>query len=465
MVKKRRFLAGLLAAAFMTAAAPSASAQVQPPAITPAAIVQIGGQIAVQADTVKPAPAAPVFDTAKIDVSAMTEWRHDIHQHPETAYEEVRTAQKINDLLQSWGLETHTNIGKTGVVGILRGPNTDANSPAICLRADMDALPMTEAHPDLAYQSQTPGKDHACGHDGHVAMLLGAAKYLAETKNFTGTVYFIFQPAEEGGAGAKAMMDDGLFDIVKCDGIYGMHAWPGLKEGQIAVSPGSITAASDKFSIQIKGKGGHAAYPADNIDAISMAADIVAALHKVKDAAAPADEGAVLAVTMLHGGEAVNVMPETVELKGTVRTFSGATQDKIEKGMKDEVARIAAQYGATAEVTYERNYPSVVNAAAETKNAVAAANDAVGADNVVPFSRTMAGEDFSFYEAKVPGAYIALGQWDGVSAKTQLHSPQFNFNDNTLKTGASYWIALVQNNLPKKDAPPAAAQTAKPPAP
>lgn len=452
MAKKHRLLTGLLAASFLTAAAPAVYAQ------EPVATVE---QVQTVADTVT-APKA-VFDANKIDVTSMREWRQDIHQHPETAYEEVRTAAKVNELLQGWGIETHTNIGKTGVVGILRGPNTGPGSPAICLRADMDGLNLTETNTDIAYASQNPGKMHGCGHDGHVAMLLGAAKYLAETKNFSGTVYFIFQPAEEGGNGAKAMMDDGLFDIVKCDGIYGMHAWPALPAGQIAVSEGNITAAADKFTIKITGKGGHAAYPADNIDAIALAADIVAELHKMKDENIPESEGAVLAITMLHGGEAFNVMPEKVELKGTVRTFSTDSQDKIETGMKEAVARIAAKYGATAEVAYERLGPSVYNAPAETQSAKDAAIAAAGADNVVPFSRTQAGEDFAYYKEKVPGAFVVLGQWDGESPKSQLHNPKFNFNDETLQTGASFWIQLVQSKLPKQpDPPPPALQLPTP---
>lgn len=433
---KKRLLAGALAAAFMTAAAPlPAAAQEAPPAV-------------VQAQDTLAA-----FDTNKLDVTAMRAWRQDIHQHPETAFAETRTAEKINSLLQSWELETHTGIGGTGVVGVLKSADADENSPAVCLRADMDALPVTETNANMDYASQTPGKAHACGHDGHVAMLLGAAKYLAETKNFTGTVYFIFQPAEEGGAGAQKMIEDGLFDIVKCDGIYGLHTWPGLKAGQIAVGEGSITAASDRFTIKITGKGGHAAYPADNIDAIALAAEIVAELHKMRDREAPAGEGAVLAVTMLHGGEAFNAMPEKVELGGTVRTFSAGTQDKLEAGIKKTVQALAEKYGAQAEVIYSRGYPSVVNSPDETENARAAAIAALGAGNVVAFQRTMAGEDFSYYNARVPGAYVALGQWDGVGAKTQLHHPAFDFNDEVLETGASYWISLVQQELPKKAAP------------
>ena len=436
---KRRFLSGLLAAAFITAAAPPASF----------------------AQTAPAQQTAPVATVKKnVDVASMTEWRHDFHQHPETAFEEVRTAGKINELLTARGIEVHTNVGKTGVVGVLKGNNTGPGSPSIALRADIDALPITETA-TLPYASQTPGKSHACGHDGHTAMLLGAAKYLAETKNFSGTVYFIFQPAEERGSGAQAMIDDGMFNWVHADAIYGMHDWPGLQAGKIAVSEGAITSNTDEFHIRIIGKGGHAAYPADNIDVIQLGSDIVTALHQFKDKNIPAEEGAVLAVTMFNGGEAFNAMPTNVALAGTVRTFSGLSQDKIEQAVKDISARVAASYGAKVEVDYSRDAAAVVNRHDEVVNAQNAAGDVVGSSNVVGFSRTMAGEDFSAFTKYTPGAYVALGQWDGKSPKIQLHTPNFNFNDATLETGATYWVDLVERQLPAKPAAkPAAPGTA-----
>ncbi len=438
---KRRFLSGFLAAAFLTASAPGFAQDV--------------------AAAQQPAPiTAPALVKKNVDVAAMTEWRHDIHAHPETAFEETRTAKKITDLLTSWGLEVHTNVGKTGVVGILRGSNTGPTSPSICMRADIDALPITETD-GLPYASAVPGKSHACGHDGHTAMLLGAAKYLSETKNFTGTVYFIFQPAEESGGGAKAMVDDGLFQWVHCDGIYGMHDWPGLQAGKIAMSEGAITSNADEFKITLTGKGGHAAYPADNIDVIQLGSDIVTALHQFKDKNTPVEEGAVLAITMFNGGEAYNAMPTTVTLQGTVRTFSGATQDKIEQAVKDIPAQLAAKYGAKAEVEYDRDAPAVINSHDQIVNARQAASDVVGASNVTDFGRTMGGEDFSYFTQHVPGAYVALGQWDGKSKIIQLHSPNFNFNDATLETGATYWVDLVERQLPYKAPPPAQASTVK----
>ncbi|MEZ0224428.1 MAG: M20 family metallopeptidase [Alphaproteobacteria bacterium] len=428
----RRFLSGFLAAAFLTATTPAAFAQtVQQP----------------QAPQVNVQQQPSTGSKKSVDVPAMTEWRQDFHKHPETAFTEVRTAEKIDSLLRSWGLETHTNVGKTGVVGILKGPNAGPNSPSICLRADIDALPITEDASTLPYKSENPGKMHACGHDGHTAMLLGAAKYLAETKNFTGTVYFIFQPAEEAGNGAQAMIDDGLFKWVHCDGIYGMHAWPSLPAGTIAVAEGNITSNTDGFKITITGKGGHAAYPADNIDVIQLAADIVTELHKYKDKEIPADEGAVLAVTTMHGGEAFNAMPEKVSLAGTVRTFSATSQDKLEKAVKEISAKLSTAYGAKVEVQYDRLAASVYNSHDQTVNARAAAAEVVGDINVVVFPRTMAGEDFSAFTKFAPGAFIALGQNAG-GPKTQLHNPNFNFNDATLETGASYWVGLVERQLP-----------------
>ena len=435
---KRRLLSGFLAAAFAVAAAPPATFAQTP---------------AVQQQTVTTVKKS-------VDVASMTDWRHDFHQHPETAFEEVRTAGKIKELLTAWGIDVHTNVGKTGVVGVLKGNNTQGNSPTIALRADIDALPITETA-TLPYASQTPGKSHACGHDGHTAMLLGAAKYLAETKNFSGTVYFVFQPAEERGSGAQAMIDDGMFTWVKADAIYGMHDWPGLQTGKIAVSEGAITSNTDEFHIKITGKGGHAAYPADNIDVIQLGSDIVTQVHKYKDANIPADEGAVLAVTMFHGGEAFNAMPTEVNLSGTVRTFSGTSQDKIEQAIKDISQRVAASYGATVTVDYTRDAAAVVNSHDQVVNAQVAAADVVGASNVLPFARTMAGEDFSAFTKYAPGAYVALGQWDGKSPKIQLHSPNFNFNDATLETGATYWVDLVEKQLPYKPAP----VTPKPPPP
>ncbi|MFH1158256.1 MAG: amidohydrolase [Pseudomonadota bacterium] len=398
----------------------------------------------------KHCPPSGNLTAAFIDVSAMTEWRRDFHAHPETAYEEVRTAEKVNDLLRSWGIETHVNIGKTGVVGVLKGGNAGPGSPSVGLRADMDALPVTSDTAALPYTSKIPGKAHACGHDGHTAMLLGAAKYLSETKNFSGTVYFIFQPAEEVGAGARAMIEDGLFNIVRCDSIYGMHTSPytNIRVGQIGVDEGVITANSDTFSIGITGRGGHAASSADNIDIISLASEIVIELRRYREEEDPSGKEAVLAVTMFHGGEAPNAMPEKVALGGTVRAFSPDMRDKIEKAVRDIPERLAAAYSAKVSVEYKRGCSSVCNSREQTAHARAVATALLGAGNVVKTGRGMYGEDFSCFTERVPGAYIVLGQWDGKSPQNKLHSPGFDFNDATLETGASYWVRLVESLMP-----------------
>lgn len=431
--RKHRFFTGLLTAAFLAVAPPAFAQEAAVAEQDSSAVVSIIAQ-----EEVKPA----------LDVAAMREWRQDFHKHPETAYEEHRTAEKVAALLKSWGIETHTGIGGTGVVGILKSADADENSPAICLRADMDALAITENNPAIDYASVNDGKAHACGHDGHTAMLLGAAKYLAETKDFTGTVYFVFQPAEEGGAGAQAMLDDGLLDLVKCDGIYGLHIWPSLPAGQVAVAEGFITANSDRFTVKITGKGGHAAYPANNIDIVAMAADIIAELHKYKKDEIAGDEGAVLAVTKVHGGEALNAMPETLELGGTVRTFTDADQDKLEAAIQEISERLAKDYGATVEVNYNRGYPAIYNSPEETAAVREVLKAQLGEENVKEFNRTMGAEDFAYYTEQLDGAFIALGQWDGKSEKVQLHSPHFNFNDDVLETGAKYWTSLVEAQLP-----------------
>ena len=383
---------------------------------------------------------------AEIDIKSMTEWRQGFHANPETAYEEIQTSKKVTNLLSSWGIETHDNIGKTGVVGVLHGKKQDTDA-SICLRADMDALPITERNQSLPYSSKNKGKMHACGHDGHTAMLLGAAKYLSQTKNFNGTVNFIFQPAEEGGAGAKEMMKDGLFNKVSCDQVYGLHTWPDLPLGKIAIGEGNITASHDRFTVKIKGKGGHSAFPEHYIDSVSLASEIIMALHELKNDNIAPEEEAVLSITKIHGGEALNAMPETVELGGSVRTFTDKARNAIEKAIHDISSKLAKSYGASIEINYKRGYPSILNNKAEAVFARNVAAEVVGKKNVLPFTRTRGSEDFSYFSLEKPSAYIALGQGK-MHPKGVLHSPLFDFNDAALPLGAEYWVKLVERSMP-----------------
>jgi len=452
---KKRLTSRWLVGAFLSVALPlSGNSYSQQP------VSERGTVILSATKTSQPNQKFNISNSKDVDVGAMMNWRQDFHAHPEISYQEKRTAKKVKTLLQSWGLETYSNIGTTGVVGVLKGIGTEQSRPAICLRADMDALPLTEVNQKLSYASQSTGKMHACGHDGHTSMLLGAAKYLSETKNFSGTVSFIFQPAEEGGAGAKAMIDDGLFNIIKCDSIYGMHTWPSLPVGKMGIAEGNITSNSDRFTLKITGKGGHAAYPAHNIDVVALASELVTALHNYKAENITQEQGAVLAVTNIHGGEVLNAMPETLELGGTVRTFSTQTQDQIAEAIQYISNQLAKKYDASIEVNYKRGYPSVYNNPVQTQKARDAAISALGKEAVVSFNRTMAGEDFSYYTQYAPGAYVALGQWGGQSKKKRLHSPTFDFNDAVLKLGASYWVNLVEGELPKAKSAPQTKKTA-----
>ena len=420
MTKFKPFFRGLLAATFLAVALPQTSRSEQ---------------------LVEPIAASHLVDG--LDTMAMKDWRQDFHRHPETAFEEVRTAATVAKLLQSWGIETHTNIGVTGVVGVLRGKG--GGSGAICLRADMDALPIKEAPDHVPYASQEEGRMHACGHDGHTAMLLGAAEYLARTRNFSGTVYFIFQPAEEKGTGAKAMIKDDLFEKYSCERIFGMHAWPGLPAGTIGVSEGPITAAADVYSIEISGKGGHAAYPGFANSPVPVAADVIKNLAAYTPKSG--ETSAVFGVTTVHGGTAPNVIPDKVVLGGTVRTFSPKTRDEIENAIGQISADTAKGQNTEAKVDYTREVSAVINAAAETRTARKAAMEVSGG-NVVPTPPTMGAEDFSALSEKIPGAYVALGQAVPGRSQAFLHNSGFDFNDDTLALGASYWVRLVETALP-----------------
>ncbi|MBT6313635.1 MAG: amidohydrolase [Alphaproteobacteria bacterium] len=388
----------------------------------------------------------PIINSIAALEEQMTEWRRDFHMHPELAYQEVRTSGKVAELLESWGIEVTTGLGKTGVVGVIKG---SGDGPSIGLRADMDALPIDEMN-DTPWKSQNAGVMHACGHDGHTTMLLGAAKYLAETRNFNGTVNVIFQPAEEGYAGAKAMMDDGLFEKFPCDQVYGLHNWPQMPAGSIAAVPGPIMAAADKFDITVRGKGAHGAMPQNGVDPIVIGSQIVTALQSLVSRSKDPIETAVISITMFHAGAAFNVIPEEAVLSGTVRTFNPEVQDLIEAGMKRIAEGIASGMGGSAEVDFRRGYPATVNHEAQTQLAADVAGGIVGPENVRnDVDPTMGGEDFAFMLNEKPGCYLWLGQGGGASSEN-VHHPQYDFNDSVLPIGASVLARLVEELQPKR---------------
>lgn len=378
--------------------------------------------------------------------SEMTAWRRELHAHPQTAFEETFASDLIASKLTSWGIDTHRGLARTGVVGTITGQAPAAGQRARCvgLRADIDALDITEQN-DVPYRSIFPGKMHACGHDGHTAMLLGAARYLAETRRFTGTVHVIFQPAEENAGGGRVMVEDGLFDRFPCDVIFGMHNWPGIPVGQFAVCSGPIMAAFDVFEITIHGEGCHAAMPHLGVDPVVAAAQTVSALQTIASRNVNPLDQVVLSVTQIHGGETWNVIPGEVVLRGTVRTFRTSVQDQVEANMRRIVAGVAAALGCTADVHYERRAPATVNTAQETSVAAAAAALVAG-DSHVDRNATpsMGSEDFAFMLQKRPGCYIWAGNGPSDGGRI-LHNPRYDFNDELLPIGASYWACLAES--------------------
>ncbi|MBS7706005.1 M20 aminoacylase family protein [Chelatococcus asaccharovorans] len=369
-------------------------------------------------------------------------WRRDLHTHPELLYDVVRTAGVVADRLRSFGAdEVVTGIGRTGVVGLIRGKirGKDAG-PVIGLRADMDALPIEE-ETNLPYRSATPGIMHACGHDGHTAMLLGAARYLAETRDFAGTAVVIFQPAEEGGAGAKAMLDDGLLDRFGIQEVYGMHNMPGMVPGSFAIRPGAMLAAADRFRIVIEGKGSHAAHPHEGIDSVVAASHLVLALQTVVARNVDPLKNAVVSVTTVNGGDAFNVLPQRVTLTGTVRTLDPAVRDLCEARLTALARSIPAALGATAEVEFWRGYPVTMNNPDATRFAadVARSISSTGAVDT-GIQPIMGAEDFSFMLEQRPGAFIFIGNGDSAG----LHHPRYNFNDEIVTAGIAYWTSLVE---------------------
>jgi len=376
----------------------------------------------------------------------LTGWRRDIHAHPELGFEENRTAGLVAERLRAFGCEVHTGIGKTGVVGVLRAGNGKAT---VGLRADMDALPIQEAN-SFAHRSKRDGKMHACGHDGHTTMLLGAAKYLAETKNFDGTVNFIFQPAEEGIGGAQAMIADGLFDKFPCDSVFGMHNRPGLPVGKFAVRAGAMMAGGAFFDIDITGKGAHGARPESSVDTVVVAAQIIGALQTIVSRNAPPKETAVVSVTQIHAGNAYNVIPQTARLSGTVRAFSRDVMALVERSMRRIAKGVAEGLGATAEVDFRFIFAPLVNNATEAEFAARICAEVVGADNVVRDPPpNMASEDFSFMLEKVPGCYFNVGNGAGESV-CEVHNPGYDFNDAALPLGAAVLARIVETKLAKR---------------
>jgi hippurate hydrolase len=388
----------------------------------------------------------PVVNRIADSAAELTEWRRDIHAHPELGLQEHRTSELVASKLASWGIEVTRGIAGTGVVGTLRN---GAGTRAIGLRADMDALEMTEAN-DFAHRSLNPGAMHACGHDGHTTMLLGAARHLAETRNFDGTVHFIFQPAEEGLGGGRIMVEEGLFDRFPCDAVYGAHNDTNLPVGTMVAVAGSVSAASDRFWVRIRGKGGHAARPHRTIDPVIVGCHVVLALQSIVARRVDPQEAAVLSITQFHAGSTGNVIAEEAVLNGTVRTLRPEVQDEVQALLTSLAEATAAAHGAVAVVQYDRGYPPVVNAAEPTERAALAAARVLGEGKVIRERRPgMGGEDFSFMALRVPGCFVRIGQADGATGSTPVHNPRYDFNDAILPIGASFWSTLVEQELPR----------------
>ncbi|WP_298969939.1 M20 aminoacylase family protein [uncultured Roseobacter sp.] len=372
----------------------------------------------------------------------ITAWRRDLHEHPELLFDTHRTSALVAEKLTAFGCdEVVTGIGRTGVVGVIKG-NSDTSGKVIGLRADMDALPILE-QTGVEYASKTPGAMHACGHDGHTAMLLGAAKYLAETRNFDGTAVVIFQPAEEGGGGGREMCEDGMMDRFGIQEVYGMHNWPGRPLGSFAIRPGAFFAATDIFEIEVEGLGGHAAKPHETVDTTVVASQIVVALQTIASRFAdPVDQVVVSVTSFETSSKAFNVIPQRVALKGTVRTMSGEMRDLAETRLKKIATGVAESFGAEARVDYVRNYPVMVNHDEQTKFAADVATKISGSCADAPL--VMGGEDFAFMLEERPGAYILVGNGPGAA----VHHPEYNFNDEAIPAGCSWWAEIVEQRLP-----------------
>ena len=374
----------------------------------------------------------------------MTKWRRDIHQHPELGYEEIRTSDFVAAKLKEFGIEVHQGLAKTGVVGTIR----NGHGPSIGLRADIDALPLEEKN-TFKHASTNPGKMHACGHDGHTTMLLGAAKYLAAYKNFKGTVNFIFQPAEEGGAGGERMLQEGLFEKFPVDSVYGLHNWPGMEPGYFGVGAGPIMAAADVFDLTVFGRGGHAALPDQCVDPIVVASQIVSALQTIPSRNTHPVDSVVISVTQIYAGDTYNIIPDSARMHGTVRTFSEETKRKMPTSILRVAEGVCSAFGATCELDYIQSYPATINSVPETEISAKAVIDLVGEEKIIRNpTPSMGSEDFSYMLQARPGCYVLLGIGSGKGiGGCLLHSSRYDFNDEVLPIGASYWVTLVENEL------------------
>ena len=391
-----------------------------------------------------------IIDSITTQAASIAQVRRQIHANPELCFKEVQTADLVAAKLTEWGIPIHRGMGTTGVDGIIKHGTSDR---AIGLRADMDALPMQEYN-TFAHASKNAGKMHACGHDGHTAMLLAAAQHFSTQRNFDGTVYVIFQPAEEGGGGAREMIKDGLFDKFPMQAVFGMHNWPGMAVGKFAVSPGPVMASSNEFKIVIHGKGGHAALPHNSLDPVPVACQMVQAFQTIISRNKKPIDAGVISVTMIHAGEATNVIPDSVEIQGTVRTFTIEVLDMIEQRMREIAEHTSAAYGVTCDFEFERNYPPTINSNAEALFAAKIMGDIVGADNVLEQEPTMGAEDFAYMLMAKPGAYCFIANGEGDHREIghgggpcMLHNPSYDFNDDLIPLGATYWVRLVEEWL------------------
>lgn len=397
-----------------------------------------------------------LIESIVAEAGTMQNLRRNLHAHPELGFEEQRTSQLIAETLTGWGIPVHRGLGRTGVVGVVKN---GSSSRAVGLRADIDALPVTERN-TFAHASVHPGRMHACGHDGHTAMLLAAARYLAGRRDFDGTVYLVFQPAEESGGGAREMIKDGLFERFPMEAIFGIHNWPGLEAGQFALRAGPVFASSNDFRITIRGRGAHAAMPHNGIDPIPAACQIVQAFQTIISRNKRPIDAGVISVTMIHAGEATNVSPDSCELQGTVRTFSIEVLDMIEQRMRQVCESICQACGASCEFTFRRNYPPTINQARETQFARELLAGLVGAHNVKDFDPTMGAEDFSYFLLKKPGCYFLIGNGDGRhrsgghgEGPCMLHNPSYDFNDELIALGGTMWVRLAEAWLRSEVAP------------